>query len=111
MAYDPDLADRMRHALTPVPGVSERKMFGGLAFLIRGHMTVVASSRGGLMVRSDPKAAAELVDTSPAEYAEMRGRQMRGWLHLDAADVRSDADLARWIDHAVVCSSTLPPKV
>jgi TfoX/Sxy family transcriptional regulator of competence genes len=110
VAYDPALAERIRATLALEREVTERAMFGGLAFLIRGHMTVVASSKGGLMIRADPEAAAELVATTPAAYAEMRGRQMRGWLRLGDADIRSDTDLANWIDHAVSYSSTLPPK-
>ncbi len=85
-------------------------MFGGLAFLIRGHMTVVASSKGGLMVRADPATTTDLVETTQAEFADMRGRQMRGWLYLDAADIRSEDELTPWIDRAVGYSATLPPK-
>ncbi len=80
MAYDLELAERLRAALDHVPEVVERKMFGGLAFLIRGNMAVVASSKGGLMIRADPATADGLVETTPADYAEMRGRQIRGWL-------------------------------
>lgn len=108
MAYDLELAERIRDSLPLESEVTERKMFGGLAFLIRGNMTVVASSKGGLMVRADPIASSDLVETTPAEFVEMRGRQMQGWLHLDAAHIQSDADLARWIDHAVSYAATLP---
>lgn len=85
-------------------------MFGGLAFLIRGHMTVVATSKGGLMIRADPTEATELVESTPAAFAEMRGRPMKGWLRLDAANIGSDAEIARWVEHAVGYSSSLPPK-
>lgn len=111
MAYDLLLAERIRDALADEPLVVERKMFGGLAFLIRGHMTVVASSKGGLMIRADPAMAAELVKTTMAEYVVMRGRQMRGWLHLDPQHVGSDHDLMIWIDRAIAQSATLDPKL
>lgn len=110
MAYDLELAERLRAALDHVPEVVERKMFGGLAFLIRGNMAVVASSKGGLMIRADPATADGLVETTPADYAEMRGRQIRGWLYLDAAAVKSQPELDPWIERAVDYSSTLPAK-
>jgi TfoX/Sxy family transcriptional regulator of competence genes len=110
VAYDTDLAERLREALSSEPDVTERKMFGGLAFLVRGHMTVVASSQGGLMIRADPTTTATLVETTPAVYAEMRGRTMNGWLRLTAVDVDPDDEFARWIDRALSYTSTLPPK-
>jgi TfoX/Sxy family transcriptional regulator of competence genes len=110
VAYDRELAKRIRHVLASDPDVTERNMFGGLAFLIRGLMTVVASSKGGLMIRADPSVSTELVDTTPAEFAEMRGRPMQGWLHVDSADTDSDEALTRWIARAVSYTRTLPPK-
>jgi len=110
VAYDAILAERIRETLAAESEVTERNMFGGLAFLIRGHMTVVASGKGGLMVRADPSVTTELVESTPAELAEMRGRPMKGWMRLDSADIRSDADLATWIEIAVAYSSTLPSK-
>jgi TfoX/Sxy family transcriptional regulator of competence genes len=110
MAYDPELAERLRHALASEPAVTERKMFGGLAFLVRGHMTAVASGKSGLMIRADPTTTGDLVETTPANFAQMSGRQMTGWLHLDAEDIRSDQDLATWIDRALSYSATLRPK-
>lgn len=110
MAYDLEFADRIREALASIQGVVERRMFGGLAFLVGGHMSVVASSKGGLMIRADPATTAHLVETTHAHFAEMRGREMRGWLYLDAADLRTDDNLAMWIDRAVGYSVTLPPK-
>lgn len=109
MAYDRDLAERVRDGLAGEPDLTERAMFGGLAFMLGGHMTVVVGSRGGLMLRLDPTVAAGLVETTTAEYAEMRGRPMRGWLTLTAADVHHD-DLAGWLRRAVSHSHTLPPK-
>ena len=110
MAYDLDLAERVRDSLAAEPDLTERKMFGGLAFLIRGHLTVVVSSKGGLMLRADPDTTTELVESGAAEFAEMRGRPMKGWLRVGAADVRSEADLAVWVDRSVSYSATLPPK-
>ena len=110
MAYDTALAERIREALASNPEVAERKMFGGLAFLVGGHMTVVASGQGGLMLRADPTTTATLVDTTPAVHAEMRGRTMNGWLRLDASDVDTDGELERWIDRALSYTTTLPPK-
>lgn len=110
MTYDTDLAARIRLALHGAADVTERSMFGGLAFLVGGYMAVVASGRGGMMTRADPAMSAELVATTPAELAVMRGRPMAGWLHLDAAHLRSDNDLEAWIRRAVEWVSTLPPK-
>ena len=103
MPFDIEMAQRIRDMLASEPLVEERKMFGGLAFLIGGHMTVVASSKGGLMIRADPAMAADLVATTGAEYVIMRGKQMRGWLHLSAADVETERDLASWVNQAVCC--------
>lgn len=110
VAYDTALAERIREALASEPEATERRMFGGLAFLVGGHMTVVASSRGGLMLRADPTTTATLVDTTPAVYAEMRGRTMNGWLRLAASDVDTDDELERWVERALSYTSTLPPK-
>ena len=110
MGYDLALAERIREVLSSTPGVSERKMFGGLAFLVDGHMTVAASGHGGLMLRVDPTTSDSLVDTTPAVYAEMRGRTMKGWIRLAASDVATDDVLQRWIDKALTFTSTLPPK-
>ena len=110
MSYDTALAERIREALASSPDVTERKMFGGLAFLVGGHMTVVASSQGGLMLRADPTTTGTLVETTPAVYAEMRGRTMNGWLRLAATDIDTDDELERWIDRAISYTSTLPPK-
>ena len=84
-------------------------MFGGLAFLVDGHMTVAASSQGGLMVRVDPTTSEALVATTPAELAEMRGRPMQGWIRLAAADVPGD-DLEEWVAISTTYAATLPRK-
>jgi len=109
MAYDEELADRVRGHLQHQDGVGERTMFGGLAFLVGGHMAVAASSRGGLMVRCDPAGAEELLSGAGVERFEMGGRTLGGWLHVDAEAVADDADLQRWIGVGVRQVATLPP--
>jgi hypothetical protein len=103
MAYDEELAARIR-ALVP-KGTAEKKMFGGLAFLVGGNMAIAASGQGGLMVRVDPAESDELVRTTRAETMVMRGRPMRGLLRVDAGD-----DLAEWVSRGVGYAKTLPPK-
>ena len=88
MAYDEELADRLRALLGGRPGLTEQKMFGGLAFLIGGNMAVAARGQGGILVRVDPGESDELVSSTPAEMMEMRGRQMPGWLRIDSEDNR-----------------------
>jgi TfoX/Sxy family transcriptional regulator of competence genes len=104
MAYDEELAERIRKRVT---GATEKKMFGGLAFLVGGNMAVAASGQGGLLVRVDPEEGARLVATTTAEPMEMRGKQMHGWLRVDVA---SDDELAEWVDRGVAYARTLPPK-
>ncbi len=85
-------------------------MFGGLAFLVRGHMALVASGKGGLMVRIDPRDSAEIVSTTPAEPAVMRGRPLQGWVRLDNSDVSTRHQLSKWVALSTRCVETLPPK-
>jgi hypothetical protein len=108
MAYDLDLADRVRRLLAGEADLAERRMFGGLAFLVGGRMAVAASGRGGLMVRVDPATSASLVATTGARPAEMRGRQMPGWLRVDGDDLRTDSGLAGWVGPAVAYARALP---
>ena len=110
MAYDEDLAYRLRDLVAPEPGVSEQRMFGGLAFLINGHMAVAASREGGLLLRVDPAETEALLGEPHAEPFEMRGRSMAGWLRIDVAGVRSENDLERWVAIGVGYAKTLPPK-
>ena len=110
MAYSETLAARIRDLLADRPDVVERKMFGGLAFLVGGHMAVAAGSGGGLMVRVDPAASDELTSSTPARLMEMGSRQLRGWLILDAVDVADAARLDDWIDRGTAYASSLPPK-
>jgi hypothetical protein len=108
MAYDVELADRLRDQLEGTP-TTEQKMFGGLAFLVGGNMAVVASGQGGLMVRCDP----EDTDTHLAAGAtpfEMRGKPMDGWLRVPGESVADDDALGRWVDVGVARAESLPPK-
>ena len=109
MAYDEQLAARIRDLVADEAGLTEKKMFGGLAFLVEGNMAVAASGQGGLLVRIDPAESAELVETTPAVEMEMRGRSMAGWLRLDSADVE-DEELSAWVDRGVSFARSLPPK-
>jgi TfoX/Sxy family transcriptional regulator of competence genes len=110
MAYDEELADRIRLLLGNRPGVSEKKMFGGLAFLVGGNMAIAASGWGGILVRVDPVEAAELLATTAAYPMEMRGREMTGWLRVAAEAVDDDDDLAAWVERGVAYADSLPPK-
>ena len=110
MAYDEELAHRIREQLQDVSGVTEMRMFGGLAFLVGGNMAVAASGQSGLMLRVPPDQTELLAAEPHAGRFEMRGREMNGWLRVDAAGVESDEDLARWADIGVRYASSLPPK-
>ena len=107
MAYDEELAERIRKRVT---GATEKKMFGGLAFLVGGNMAISASGQGGILVRVDPAASDGLVAETPATVAVMRGRAMAGWLRVASADVADDAELATWVGRGVAFAATLPPK-
>src|SRR3954451_15315575 len=102
MAYDEELADRIRKR---VHHAAEQKMFGGLAFLVGGNMAVAASGQGGLLVRVNPAEGEQLVESTSAEPMEMRGRQMAGWLRVQ---VTTDDELAEWVDRGVAYARTLP---
>ena len=110
MAYDAELADRMRFLIGTGPGVTEKKMFGGLAFLIGGNMAISASGQGGALVRVDPAESAVLTETTTATEAVMGGRQMRGWLRVSSDDLEADDQLAEWVSRAVRYARSLPPK-
>lgn len=110
MAYDENLADRIRELVGGEAGVTERKMFGGLAFLIGGNMAVAASGQGGLLVRVDPADSDTLVATTTASPMEMRGRPMRGWLRVDSEQIRTKRRLAGWVQLGSACARTLPAK-
>lgn len=110
MAYDEDLADRIRGAVGGADGVTEKRMFGGLAFLVHGNMAVAASSEGGLLLRVDPADSESLTEQEHVRRMEMRGREMDGWLRVDPPALETDADLQRWVDIGVRYASSLPPK-
>ena len=110
MAYDEELAHRIREATQDVDGVVEMRMFGGLAFLVGGNMAVAASGNGGLMVRVAPEHGAELLSEAHAEPMEMRGRSMTGWLRVVDAGIDSDTDLVRWVARGVTYAQSLPAK-
>jgi hypothetical protein len=110
MAYDEELADRIRTLLGDRAGLTEKTMFGGLGFMIGGNMAIAASGHGGILVRVDPEESDTLVATTVAEPMEMRGRQMAGWLRVDTADVADNKALGEWVDRGVVYASSLAPK-
>jgi TfoX/Sxy family transcriptional regulator of competence genes len=110
MAYDVELADRIRELLGMEVGIREQRMFGGLAFLVNGNMAVSASGNGGLLLHINPAEAQELVQDPHARRAEMRGRVMNGWLRVDAEAVTTDDDLRAWISHGVTYARSLPAK-
>lgn len=110
MAYDEDLANRIRELMGGRSGLTEQKMFGGLAFLIGGNMAVAASGEGGILVRVDPKQSDALVAKTPAEPMVMRGRSMAGWLRVDSSEVRTKRQLAKWVDVGAAYAGSLPPK-
>lgn len=110
MAYDEELADRVRAHVEQERGLTEKRMFGGLAFLINGHMAVSASGQGGLMVRIDPADTETLLREPHARPFEMRGREMDGWLRIDVDAEAGDDELAPWIRRGVAYARSLPPK-
>ena len=110
MAYDEDLANRIRELMAAEDGVTEQRMFGGLAFLIGGNMSVAASGQGGLMVRVDPEETDALLEKPGAGPFEMRGRHMKGWLRVASEDVRTKRQLEPWVRRGVAYARSLPPK-
>ena len=110
MAYDEELAARIRDLVGDEPGLTEQKMFGGLAFLIGGNMAIAASGQGGILVHADPEASEALVDTTDAYLMEMRGRSMAGWLRVGTADVVDEGALAEWVERGAGYAGSLPPK-
>ncbi|MEV6773695.1 TfoX/Sxy family protein [Nocardia sp. NPDC051030] len=111
MAYDEKLADRIRDALGPALGeVVEKKMFGGLAFLVGGNMAVAASGKGGLMARVDPEDSADLLKRDSVEAMIMGGREMHNWLRVGTQILEDDKVLQEWVDRGVAYACTLPPK-
>jgi TfoX/Sxy family transcriptional regulator of competence genes len=110
MAYDEELAERIRHEVAGEDGLTEQKMFGGLAFLVHGNMAVAASGQGGLLLRADPADSEALTADPHVERMVMRGRAMDGWLRVEPAAVESAEDLQRWVDVGLAFARSLPPK-
>jgi TfoX/Sxy family transcriptional regulator of competence genes len=110
VAYDEDLANRIRALVLSEQGVTEKRMFGGLAFLIDGNMSVSASSQGGLLLRVDPEQTDALLSKPHAHPFEMRGRTMQGWLRVDAEGLRTKRQLGRWVARGTDYARSLPRK-
>jgi TfoX/Sxy family transcriptional regulator of competence genes len=110
VAYDEELADRIRELIAGERGVTEQKMFGGLAFLIGGNMAIGASGQGGALVRVDPAQSDKLVRTTEARLMEMGGRRMKGWLRVDSEDLRTKRQLAKWVRLGTTYARSLPAK-
>ena len=110
MAYDEDLANRIRELIGARRDLTEKKMFGGLAFLVGGNMAVSASGQGGILLRVDPARSESMVSSSKAEVAIMQGRPMAGWLRVGAEDVRTQRQLAKWVKLGVDFAASLPAK-
>jgi TfoX/Sxy family transcriptional regulator of competence genes len=110
LAYDEELANRIRELVATESGVTEKKMFGGLAFLIGGNMSVSVSGQGGLLLRCDPAETSTLLGKPYAGPFEMRGREMDGWLRVDPEGVRTKRQLERWVARGVAYARSLPPK-
>ena len=110
MAYDTELADRIRFLIGTGRGVTEKKMFGGLAFLVGGNMAISASGQGGVLVRVDPAGSAAPIATANAALAVMGGRTMPGWLRVSSEDLETDEQLTEWVNRAAAYARSLPPK-
>jgi TfoX/Sxy family transcriptional regulator of competence genes len=110
MAYDEELANRIRELVLAEPGLTEKKMFGGLAFLIHGNMSVAASGTGGMLVRVDPDESDALLAKPHVSLMEMRGRSMRGWLRVGEEALERPAQIEEWVARGVDYARSLPPK-
>jgi hypothetical protein len=110
VAHDIELADRIRFLIGTGPGISEKKMFGGLAFLIGGNMAISASGQGGALVRIDPAETDVLAATANTTRAIMGGRERRGWLRVSPGGLEADEQLIEWVNRAVEYARSLPPK-
>jgi hypothetical protein len=110
VAYDEVLADRIRDITQDEPGLTEKRMFGGLAFLINGNMAVSASGQGGLLLRVDPTDTPALVQRPEASRFVMRGREMDGWLRIDPMGLATKRQLRSWVSRGVGYARSLPAK-
>jgi TfoX/Sxy family transcriptional regulator of competence genes len=110
MAYDEDLANRLRELLADEDAISEKRMFGGLAFLLHGNMSVSASRNGGLLARIDPADTDAALARPHVALMEMRGRTMDGWITVAPEGLKTKRQLAAWVKRSVAFAKTLPPK-
>jgi TfoX/Sxy family transcriptional regulator of competence genes len=110
VAYDEDLADRIRELLSGEKGLEEKRMFGGLAFLINGNMAVAASGQGGVLVRVAPDDADKLLDANHVDPMVMAGREARGWLRVATDGVKTKRQLQSWVSRGANYARTLKPK-
>jgi len=110
VAYDEDLANHIRELIAGEPDITEKKMFGGLAFLVGGNMSVAASGQGGLMVRVDPQETDALLSKPHTRPFEMRGRELEGWLRVETEGLRTKRQLDPWVRRGVAYARSLPPK-
>jgi hypothetical protein len=110
VAYDEELAERIRRLIGDEPDLTEKKMFGGLAFLIGGNMAIGASGQGGVLVRVDPAQSDTLVATTNASLMEMRGQQMQGWLRVAPEHLRTKPELSKWAKLGTAYARSLPAK-
>jgi TfoX/Sxy family transcriptional regulator of competence genes len=110
MPYDEDLANRLRELLASRQGITERRMFGGLAFLLHGNMVIAAHSKGGLLARVDPTSAADVLALAHAQPMRMRGRTMDGWITIAPEGLKTKRQLEAWVSRALTFARTLPPK-
>ena len=110
MAYDEDLANRIRELVLTERGVTEQRMFGGLAFLVNGNMCVSASGQGGLLLRIDPSETDALLGKPHAGPFEMRGRVLQGWLRVDPEGLVTKRQLERWVARGMAYARSLPAK-
>lgn len=110
MAYDEELAGRIRELLVDAPGVTESRMFGGLAFLVGGHMAIAASGQGGALVHIDPATSQAVLADPTATLAVMNGRIMNGWVRVDSHNLHASEQLCKWVDLGVGFARSLPPK-
>jgi TfoX/Sxy family transcriptional regulator of competence genes len=110
MAYDEDLANRLRELLSADEAVTEKKMFGGLAFLVGGHMSVAASRNGGLLARIDPADTDTCLARPHVELMTMGGRTMDGWITVSPDELKTKRELASWVKRSLTFVRTLPAK-
>ena len=110
MAYDEDLAHRLRELLADEDAITEKRMFGGLSFLLHGNMSVSASRNGGLLVRIDPAETDAALARPHVKLMEMGGRTMAGWITVAPEGLKTKRQLEPWVKRSVAFAKTLPRK-